>query len=166
MGGLGLAFGLVASTMFNLKSWQSLILTATAIFLTIFVAYFNFCTQLFYCVADTNFTPVEGITSFSIAPVAFAGFLFGIMFGGFIPRLQTAPDAPPMPLYGLTQYGGLVILLLLGLGGTVITYDQIISQVSINWDHIVLLFVLPMILSAIGMVILQRVPRILYLVLG
>ena len=166
MGGFGLAFGLIATTMFNLKSWQSLIVTTVTIFLSIFAAYYNNCTQLYICFNDTNFNLVEGVTNFSISPIVVVGFLFGAMFGMFIPRSDPMPGSPPAPPYGMTQYGGVGVLLILGLGGSVLAYQHVLSQASVNWDYVVLLFSIPALLSAVAMFILEGIPRILYFVLG
>lgn len=166
MGGLALAFGLIASTMFNLKSWQAMILSTIIIFLSIFAAYFNFCTQSFYCLADAEFNIVEGVTSFSMAPIVFIGFLVGTLLGSFIERQQTTGDASNASLMSLTQYGGLGSLLLLGLGSTVLIYITLFNQTSLTWDHVVLLFAIPLILSTIALVILDRIPRRIYMVVG
>jgi len=166
MGGLGLAFGLIASTVFNLKSWKAMILSSVVIFLSIFAAYYNNCTQLFICFADNNFNMVEGVSSFSIAPVAFIGALFGILFGLLIPQPKPVKDAPPTPPFALTKFGGLVIFLLAGLGVTALAYSLILGQAQVTWDNIIGLFAIPTLVSAVAFVVLDLRQRVLYAILS
>jgi len=166
MSGLGLAFGLIVSTVFNLKSWQSVIVSTVVIFLPIFAAYYNQCTQIFICFADANFNLVEGVTNFSISPVAFVGALFGILLGLFIPRPAPIPDAPPAPLFGLTKFGGLAVFLLAGIGLTGVAYAGVLNQAQTSWDNVTLLFAIPTLVSAMAFIVLDLPQRVIYGVLS
>ncbi len=166
VGGLGIAFGLIISTILTIKGWQAVILMSTLTCLSIFTVYFNHCTQLFICFADTSFNPVEGITNFSVAPVAFVGALYGLLLGSFIPRPEPITGAPPVPFYGLSKLGGTILFLILGLGLTTFTYSQILGQAFTTWDHVIVLFTIPMFISAIALVILDTPQRYLYGILS
>ena len=166
MGGLGLAFGLIASTMFSLKNWQSFLLTASSLFIAIFTAYYNWCTQLYVCFADSNFTPVEGVTNFSISPIVIGGFLFGSLFGLFFPRLDIVSDAPSTTRQYTMKYAPQGILLLLGLYITQVIYSSILQQQTVTWDHITLLFVISSGLSLIAMIMSDNLSRVLYFIFG
>lgn len=168
IGGIGLAFGLILSSVVQLKSWQSFLITAIGVFLPIFTSYYNWCTGLTYCnVNAITLEQVENVSHFSIAPIALAGFAFGLLVGLFVPRPSPETEETiPISPYAPTKYGGLAATLFVGFVGTLVTYFLILDQGTVTWDHVILLFAFPTMISFIAMVLLDNLYRLLYAVSG
>ena len=167
MGGLGLSFGLIVSSIVALKSWQSFVITATTIFLSMFASYYNWCTLLTYCNTDVvSYEQIANVTSFSIAPIALFGLIFGIIIGLFVSRPRFNTELSPVSPLALTKFGGLVTSLALGSILSFGTYYFVLAQTTITWDHVTLLFAIPILISIFSMILLDNVQRVLYIVFG
>lgn len=78
-GGFGLAAGFAFNSLLNLRAWSAVLLTAILVYMPVFAAYNNYCTQQGVCLDSP---------AFSVGPVAGVGLLIGL-FCGTILRLQT-----------------------------------------------------------------------------
>jgi len=169
MGGLGLSFGLIFSSIVTLKSWQSFLITASTIFLSMFASYYNWCTLLTYCNVDAiTYEQVANVTGFSVAPIALFGMIFGSIIGLFVTRSSTDEEAEDIQVsaVSLTKFGGLILSLGIASVVSLGIYYFIFAQTIITWDHITLLFAIPTLISIFAMVLLDNVQRVLYIVIG
>ncbi len=87
-GGFGMAVGFAFNSLLHLRAWTAVVITAVAVYLPVFAAYNNHCSQLGIC---------PDSPAFSVGPVAGIGLVFGL-FCGIILRLQTAKPRWKMPI--------------------------------------------------------------------
>lgn len=86
LGGLGLVFGLILSSLLRLRGWSAFAITAISVYAPLYVTHYNYCQQFFICVnADgTQFPPLM------LTPIAGIGLLCGALIALYARR-----NAPP-----------------------------------------------------------------------
>jgi hypothetical protein len=134
-GGVALAFGLIVSSLFNIRGWGTLGLIAASFFLSIYLPYFNYCRQLYICIDAPPF-------SYTSYP------LFGLLLGAataWVGRAQN-PNAPRAFTFSVS-WASWVKLAVSGALGIVWTcviwfaYGQAVSVPPLFWQTFSALFV-------------------------
>jgi len=131
--GLGLGFGVVA--LLGLRGPLAVGLAGLSIYLPLYAAYRNQCSQLYLCFDEQG----NLFSNFSPAPVALVGLLLGGLLGLLWRRQRAAHPVQERPW---PQVGG---LLLAGLGWALLMWailGQALSTRLLTWDGVLAFFAL------------------------
>lgn len=124
-GGFGMAIGFVFNSLLHLRAWTAIVITAVAVYLPVFAAYNNHCSQTGICFDSP---------AFSVGPVAGIGLLFGL-FCGVILRLQTGTPRWKLPI-DLPARTWAIFAVILGAGWAVVVpqvYQLGVTSPPLTW---------------------------------
>ncbi|HEX2623204.1 MAG TPA: serine/threonine-protein kinase, partial [Phototrophicaceae bacterium] len=155
-GGFGLAIGFILNSILNLRGWLAALITMTAIFISIYAPFNNWCIYSFVCTQSP---------AFSVAPFALIGLGIGI-FAGVIFRIGDRSTNQirlrlPMPDSPLLQS---VIAVGLGFVWTMITWGiyRLVFETqpaALQWASVIGFVILGIISGAFATYLLDGRPR-------